>query len=37
MVERILTTYDTITVAGASAYPAKAAHRVPALMRDGSA
>jgi hypothetical protein len=31
-VERILTTYDTITVVGASADPAKAAHGVPALM-----
>ena len=33
MAERILTTYDTITVVGASADPAKAAHRVPALMQ----
>jgi len=33
VVERILTTYDTITVVGASADPAKAAHRVPALMQ----
>ncbi|HVT69702.1 MAG TPA: CoA-binding protein [Trebonia sp.] len=33
VVERILTTYDTITVVGASANPAKAAHEVPALMR----
>lgn len=33
VVERILTTYDTITVVGASAYPAKAAHSVPALMQ----
>jgi predicted CoA-binding protein len=32
-VERILTTYDTITVVGASADPAKAAHGVPALMQ----
>jgi hypothetical protein len=33
VVERILTTYDTITVVGASANPAKAAHRVPAHMQ----
>jgi predicted CoA-binding protein len=33
VVERILTTYDTITVVGASADPAKAAHRVPAFMQ----
>jgi uncharacterized protein len=33
VVERILTTYDTITVVGASAYPAKAAHGVPAVMQ----
>jgi predicted CoA-binding protein len=33
VVERILTTYDTITVVGASADPAKAAHGVPALMQ----
>jgi hypothetical protein len=32
-VERILATYDTITVVGASASPAKAAHGVPALMQ----
>jgi hypothetical protein len=32
-VERILTTYETITVVGASADPAKAAHGVPALMQ----
>jgi hypothetical protein len=32
VVERILTTYGTITVVGASADPAKAAHGVPALM-----
>lgn len=32
VVERILTTYDTITVVGASAGPAKAAHGVPAFM-----
>jgi len=33
VVERILTTYDTITVAGASTHPAKPAHGVPALMQ----
>jgi predicted CoA-binding protein len=33
VVERILTTYGTITVVGASGNPAKAAHGVPALMR----
>jgi predicted CoA-binding protein len=33
LVERILTTYDTITVVGASADPAKAAHGVPAFMQ----
>ena len=33
VVRRILTTYDTITVVGASAHPAKAAHSVPALMQ----
>jgi uncharacterized protein len=33
VVLKILTTYDTITVVGASADPAKAAHRVPALMQ----
>ncbi len=32
-VERILTSYDTITVVGASASPAKAAHYVPAHMQ----
>jgi hypothetical protein len=32
-VERILTTYDTITVVGASRDPGKEAHGVPALMR----
>ena len=32
-VARILTTYDTIAVVGASADPVKAAHRVPALMQ----
>jgi predicted CoA-binding protein len=34
IVERILTTYDTITVVGASAAPAKAAHSVPAHMHQ---
>jgi predicted CoA-binding protein len=33
-VERILTTYDTITVVGASGAPAKAAHYVPAHMQQ---
>jgi len=33
MVERILTTYDTITVVGASAAAIKAAHSVPAHMQ----
>ncbi len=33
IVERILTSYDTITVVGASASPGKAAHSVPALMQ----
>jgi predicted CoA-binding protein len=33
VVETILTTYDTITVVGASATPAKAAHAVPAYMQ----
>jgi hypothetical protein len=33
VVERILTTYDTITVVGASANPGKAAHSVPAVMQ----
>ena len=33
IVERILTTYDTITVVGASAAAAKAAHSVPAYMQ----
>jgi uncharacterized protein len=33
VVEQILTGYDTITVVGASADPAKAAHRVPAVMQ----
>ena len=32
-VERILTTYDTITVVGASTMPEKAAHYVPAHMQ----
>jgi predicted CoA-binding protein len=34
IVEQILTTYDTITVVGASAVPAKAAHGVPAHMQQ---
>jgi uncharacterized protein len=33
IVERILTSYDTITVVGASAHAAKAAHTVPAYMQ----
>jgi len=33
IVERILTSYDSITVVGASAAPAKAAHYVPAHMQ----
>src|SRR5260370_29191235 len=33
MVERILTSYDTITVVGASAAATKAAHSVPAHMQ----
>jgi predicted CoA-binding protein len=33
IVERILTSYDTITVVGASAAAAKAAHTVPAHMQ----
>jgi uncharacterized protein len=33
VVERILTTYDTITVVGASGQPDKAAHSVPAFMQ----
>jgi predicted CoA-binding protein len=33
IVERILTTYDTITVVGASGAPEKAAHYVPAHMQ----
>jgi predicted CoA-binding protein len=33
IVEQILTSYDTITVVGASAAPAKAAHTVPAHMQ----
>jgi predicted CoA-binding protein len=33
IVERILTTYDTITVVGASAAAAKAAQSVPAYMQ----
>ena len=34
IVEHILTTYDTITVVGASAAPAKAARYVPAYMQQ---
>jgi uncharacterized protein len=34
IVARILTTYDTITVVGASREPAKAAHSVPAYMQQ---
>jgi len=34
LVERILTTYGSITVVGASAARAKAAHSVPAHMQD---
>jgi len=34
VVERILRTYDTITVVGASDTPAKAAHYVPAHMQE---
>jgi predicted CoA-binding protein len=34
VVERILTTYDTITVVGASGDPAKPAHGVPAHMQQ---
>jgi predicted CoA-binding protein len=33
IVERILTTYDTITVVGASGAPEKAAHYVPEYMQ----
>ena len=33
IIERILTSYDTITVVGASTTPAKAAHSVPAHMQ----
>jgi hypothetical protein len=33
VVERILTSYDTISVVGASAAPYKAAHTVPAYMQ----
>jgi predicted CoA-binding protein len=33
VVERILTTYETITVVGASRKPAKAGHTVPAYMQ----
>jgi predicted CoA-binding protein len=34
LVERILTTYATITVVGASAIPTKAAHSVPGHMQQ---
>jgi uncharacterized protein len=34
VVERILTTYDTITVVGASPDPSKPANRVPAYMQQ---
>ncbi|MGW5522019.1 CoA-binding protein [Gordonia sp. NPDC003950] len=34
IVEKILSTYDTITVVGASANPHKPANEVPALMQD---
>ena len=34
IVERLLVTYDTITVVGASAAPGKAAHSVPAHMQQ---
>jgi predicted CoA-binding protein len=34
VVEQLLTLYDTITVVGASATPAKAAHGVPAYMQQ---
>jgi len=34
IVERILTSYDTITVVGASGAPTKAAHYVPAHMQQ---
>jgi predicted CoA-binding protein len=34
VVEQILTTYTAITVVGASAAPAKAAHSVPGHMRE---
>jgi hypothetical protein len=34
VVEQILTSYDTITVVGASVSPAKAAHYVPAHMQQ---
>ena len=34
IIERILTTYGTITVVGASGAPAKAAHYVPAHMQE---
>jgi predicted CoA-binding protein len=34
IIERVLTSYDTITVVGASRMPAKAAHSVPAHMQQ---
>jgi predicted CoA-binding protein len=34
VVERIITSYDTITVVGASAHPPKAAHGVPSYMQQ---
>ncbi|PXW31367.1 UNVERIFIED_CONTAM: hypothetical protein DES50_105133 [Williamsia faeni] len=34
VVEQILSTYETITVVGASAAPEKAAHRVPVHMQN---
>ena len=34
IIERILTTYDTITVVGASSFPVKAAQAVPARMQQ---
>ncbi len=34
LIERLLRTYDTITVVGASRSPAKAAHLIPLRMQD---
>jgi len=34
VVEKILRSYDTITVVGASAFPVKAAHAIPRRMQD---